>query len=123
MLGSSISLCFSLSLHRMESLELAPLFLCRSSAKSAHDKRNSGVGRQLRLDSLLKRTSRNSSFRLRSSISGGNRSSRDGHSGFEDEGQEHKRERARVLTKQTDASGSLIGFHLIPNSGIISFCF
>lgn len=104
----------------MESLELAGLLLC---ANPALNKRNSGGIRQLGFDSLLKRASRNGSLRLRSSLSGGNSDSRNGASSFEDEGQERKKERALLLAKETDASGFLIGFHLIPESGTISFCF
>ncbi|XP_028806647.1 starch synthase 1, chloroplastic/amyloplastic [Neltuma alba] len=45
--------------------------------------------------------------------------SQDGPSAFEDEGRQRKRQRALVLSKETDASGLPIGFHLIPQTGTI----
>ncbi|KAF7830723.1 soluble starch synthase 1, chloroplastic/amyloplastic [Senna tora] len=105
----------------MESLELAPLLLTTtSSTNPALFRHTSRVVRLSGFHSFLRRTSGNGSFCLRSSISGANGGSQDQHSAFEDEARERKRKGALVLTKETDASGALIGFHMIPASGTIT---
>ncbi|KAI9073258.1 hypothetical protein K1719_044780 [Acacia pycnantha] len=95
----------------MESLELAQVLLC---ANSTVIKGNLRATRQFVFNSPSKRTCRNGSLRLRSSLAGGKIG--EGPSSFEDDVRERKSERALILTKETDASGLPIGFHLIPHS-------
>ncbi|TKY74085.1 Soluble starch synthase 1 [Spatholobus suberectus] len=106
----------------MESLELVPLLLLRPRAPSPAPPQaynNSRSIRQLGFPSVLKRKSRNANLRsFLGDPNVGAAASQDGPFAFEDEISHHKDDRALVLARETDDFGCLVGFRLIPETGL-----
>ncbi|KAG5050352.1 hypothetical protein JHK85_011455 [Glycine max] len=106
----------------MESLELVPLLLLLHPPPS-QSFNNSRSIRQLRFPSLLNSKTRNANLRSFSGNlqGGGGATSQDGPFAFEDQVSHHKDDRALVLARETDDFGYLVGFRLLPNSGLEEF--
>ncbi|XP_028236120.1 soluble starch synthase 1, chloroplastic/amyloplastic-like [Glycine soja] len=100
----------------MESLELVPLLLLHPRASPPPQSI-----RQPRFPSLLNRKTRNANLRSFSANlqgGGGGATSQGGPFSFEDQTSHHKDDRALLIARETDDFGYLVGFRLLPDSGL-----
>ncbi|KAG4389638.1 hypothetical protein GLYMA_06G129400v4 [Glycine max] len=100
----------------MESLELVPLLLLHPRASPPLQSI-----RQPRFPSLLNRKTRNANLRSFSANlqgGGGGATSQGGPFSFEDQTSHHKDDRALLIARETDDFGYLVGFRLLPDSGL-----
>ncbi|GMY28295.1 soluble starch synthase 1, chloroplastic/amyloplastic isoform X1 [Fagus crenata] len=104
----------------MESLQ-TKVFSCISSSNPIPRPKfnNFTVIKQVGYAPLWRRRSRSGGcLRFRASVSGGGHgTSQDGYSAVEDE---EKEEKGLLLGRDRDSSGSVVAFHLIPQSGLRS---
>ncbi|BFG23494.1 hypothetical protein CerSpe_097680 [Prunus speciosa] len=99
----------------MESLKFTSLIPCKSSVNLIPTTKfvNHEVIGQVGFVPLWKRRSRRPALRLRAQVSGGSGGAQDGASAVEDQ----REEKGVLLGAETDSSGSVIGFNLIPPNG------
>ncbi|XP_021826350.1 soluble starch synthase 1, chloroplastic/amyloplastic [Prunus avium] len=99
----------------MESLKFTSLIPCKSSVNLIPTTKfvNHEVIGQAGFVPLWKRRSRRPALRLRAQVSGGSGGAQDGASAVEDQ----REEKGVLLGAETDSSGSVIGFNLIPPNG------
>ena len=111
-------LSLSLSPWEMESLQ-TKVFSCISSSNPIPQPKfnNFTLIKQVGYAPLWRRRSRSGGcLRFRASVSGGGHgTSQDGYSAVEDE---EKEEKGLLLGRDRDSSGSVVAFHLIPQSGM-----
>lgn len=100
----------------MESLKFTSLIPCKSSVNLIPTTKfvNHEVIGQAGFVPLWKRRSRRPALRLRAQVSGGSGGAQDGASAVEDQ----REEKGVLLGAETDSSGSVIGFNLIPPNGM-----
>lgn len=100
----------------MESLKFTSLIPCKSSVNLIPTTKfvNHEVIGQVGFVPLWKRRSTRPAFRLRAQVSGGSGGAQDGASALEDQ----REEKGVLLGAETDSSGSVIGFNLIPPNGM-----
>lgn len=99
----------------MESLKFTSLIPCRASVNPIPTTKfvNHEVIGQVGFV-LWKRRSTRPALRLRAQVSGGRGGAQDGASALEDQ----REEKGVLLGAETDSSGSVIGFNLIPPNGM-----
>ncbi|KAK7410721.1 hypothetical protein VNO78_01735 [Psophocarpus tetragonolobus] len=104
----------------MDSLQLVPFLLLHPSSLPPQTYTNSSLTRKFRFPTLLK-TKTIFSVNAHADAgagAGAAASSQDGPFAFEDQISHHKDDKALVLARETDDFGYLVGFRLIPESGL-----